>query len=275
MDASEDKVNYPKISFWQKFSELQKVMWDTNNGLVASHTWDSRPESWPWLRRGINFWVKDHRQIYLLGNFFTWWLTSLAIVVYSVFVFIVVLRWQRGYKDYYAPAVKDYSWKVGSNVVGWALHYFPFFLMQRQLFLHHYLPALYFAVLAFVVGFDIFCKTVLKRRLLVVVVSSVLVLGSISVYVTMSPLIYGEKWTKDECNRLKVLPHWDFDCNAFYADKSMYENGNSGKSRLEEAIEKASERLSASNSEELHKASETHAGEEEEYVQVYEEHDEL
>lgn len=26
-------------------------------------------------------------------------------------------------------------------VIAWAAHYFPFFLMNRQLFLHHYLPA--------------------------------------------------------------------------------------------------------------------------------------
>lgn len=28
--------------------------------------------------------------------------------------------------------------------VGWFLHYFPFFLMNRQLFMHHYLPAAIF-----------------------------------------------------------------------------------------------------------------------------------
>jgi len=34
----------------------------------------------------------------------------------------------------------------GFLVLGWFLHYFPFFIMSRQLFLHHYFPALYFAV---------------------------------------------------------------------------------------------------------------------------------
>lgn len=29
----------------------------------------------------------------------------------------------------------------GFFVIAWACHYFPFFLMNRQLFLHHYLPA--------------------------------------------------------------------------------------------------------------------------------------
>jgi hypothetical protein len=29
------------------------VMWTTNKGLTDRHTYDSRPESWIWLRRGI------------------------------------------------------------------------------------------------------------------------------------------------------------------------------------------------------------------------------
>lgn len=40
-------------------------------------------------------------------------------------------------------------------MVGWMLHYFPFFLMGRALFLHHYMPALVFSymLLAAVHGF--------------------------------------------------------------------------------------------------------------------------
>jgi hypothetical protein len=33
--------------------ELQQVMWTTNAGLTDRHTYDSRPDSWPRLRRGI------------------------------------------------------------------------------------------------------------------------------------------------------------------------------------------------------------------------------
>ena len=30
---------------------------------------------------------------------------------------------------------------TGFFMIGWACHYFPFYLMNRQRFLHHYLPA--------------------------------------------------------------------------------------------------------------------------------------
>lgn len=48
-----EKVNYHKMSFLAKFLELQQVMWTTNAGLTDRHTYDSRPSSWPRLRRGI------------------------------------------------------------------------------------------------------------------------------------------------------------------------------------------------------------------------------
>ncbi|KAI7856270.1 Dolichyl-phosphate-mannose-protein mannosyltransferase-domain-containing protein [Circinella umbellata] len=39
-----EKVNYRKPGFISKFLELNKVMWDVNKGLTASHPYDSRPE---------------------------------------------------------------------------------------------------------------------------------------------------------------------------------------------------------------------------------------
>jgi len=56
MSPDADKINYRILGFLGKFIELNTVMWTTNAGLIESHTWDSRPSAWPWLRRGINFW---------------------------------------------------------------------------------------------------------------------------------------------------------------------------------------------------------------------------
>ncbi len=51
--ADAPKVNYRLPGFFAKFVELQQVMWTTNAGLTDRHTFDSRPDSWPRLRRGI------------------------------------------------------------------------------------------------------------------------------------------------------------------------------------------------------------------------------
>ncbi|KAI7035359.1 glycosyltransferase family 39 protein, partial [Hortaea werneckii] len=80
-----EKVNYRNPGFLGKFWELQRVMWTTNAGLVESHAWDSRPSSWPILRRGINFWGQNHKQIYLIGNPLIWWSSTLAVVIYIGF----------------------------------------------------------------------------------------------------------------------------------------------------------------------------------------------
>ena len=51
--ANAPKVNYKLPGFFSKFLELQQVMWTTNAGLTDRHTFDSRPDAWPRLRRGI------------------------------------------------------------------------------------------------------------------------------------------------------------------------------------------------------------------------------
>jgi dolichyl-phosphate-mannose-protein mannosyltransferase len=135
MKEDAEKVNYAKPGFFSKFFELQKVMWTTNAGLVESHAWDSRPPSWPLLRRGINFWGKDHRQIYLIGNPVIWWSSTAAIAIYFLIKGLAVLRWQRGFEDYKDLTFRRFDYEVGTSVLGWAFHYFPFYLMARQLFL--------------------------------------------------------------------------------------------------------------------------------------------
>ncbi|KAI9261652.1 Dolichyl-phosphate-mannose-protein mannosyltransferase-domain-containing protein [Phascolomyces articulosus] len=44
LPSDTEKVNYRKPGFLSRFFELNKVMWDVNKGLTASHPYDSRPE---------------------------------------------------------------------------------------------------------------------------------------------------------------------------------------------------------------------------------------
>ncbi|KAJ9155344.1 Dolichyl-phosphate-mannose--protein mannosyltransferase 1 [Pleurostoma richardsiae] len=222
-----EKVNYANPGFFGKFWELQKVMWKTNAGLVESHAWDSRPDSWPILRRGINFWGKNHRQIYLIGNPIVWWSSTLAVVIYVIFKGVAILRWQRSCNDYADPVIKRFDYEIGTSVLGWAFHYFPFYLMQRQLFLHHYFPALYFAVMALCQVFDYvtvrFPGVGARDSAIVNKATTVgfLVLTAV-VFMLFSPLAYGNAWTKSECNRVKLFDTWDFDCNTFYDNYDQY-----------------------------------------------------
>ncbi|KAJ5885001.1 Dolichyl-phosphate-mannose--protein mannosyltransferase 1 [Penicillium taxi] len=227
MPADAEKVNYRNPGLLGKFWELQKVMWTTNAGLIESHAWDSRPPSWPTLLRGINFWGKDHRQVYLLGNPLIWWSSTAAIGIYFIFKGIALLRWQRSCNDYQHVSFKRFDYEVGTTVLGWAFHYFPFFLMARQLFLHHYLPALYFAIMVLCQQFDFITSRIqslgLASRPAIGKILITVFLGlSIAVFTIYSPLIYGNPWTQGACQRAKLLPGWDFDCNLFHSDLSQY-----------------------------------------------------
>ncbi|KAI1003687.1 Dolichyl-phosphate-mannose--protein mannosyltransferase 1 [Podosphaera aphanis] len=218
---SAEKVNYRNPGFLGKFWELQKVMWNTNAGLVESHAWDSRPLSWPTLRRGINFWSKDNRQIYLIGNPVIWWSSTVAILVFLAFKAIALLRWQRSFDDYRNLTFKRFDYEVGTMALAWAFHYLPFFLMERQLFLHHYFPALYFAVIVLCQIFDFVTARIggirgMARNPGIGRAGVVLFLAlSISAFVTYSPLAYGNAWTRSACQKAKLFDKWDWDCSIF------------------------------------------------------------
>ncbi|KAJ7886184.1 glycosyltransferase family 39 protein [Mycena olivaceomarginata] len=198
LPADAPKVNYKLPGFMAKFLELQQVMWTTNAGLTDRHTFDSRPDSWPRLRRGINFWVKDHTQIYLIGNPMVWWLSSLAVFGYIA----------RGYRDFDNSKVVKYDSVCGFLFLGWFLHYFPFYLMGRQLFLHHYLPALYFGVLLLSSVFDLLTSSLRPRVRLQI--AGVLIILAVWNFAYFSPLAYGNQWTRGKCNSAKWLKTWDF-----------------------------------------------------------------
>jgi len=219
-----EKVNYRLPGFLAKFFELQRVMWDTNAGLTDRHVYDSRPLSWPLLKRGINFWVKDHRQIYLIGNPFIWWSGTAAVLAYVAVRGFLILRAQRGYKDFLNTGVVKADQLCGFLFLGWALHYLPFFLMERQLFLHHYLPALYFSILLLAGMFDVVTGALRPRVRLQI--AGVILIVAIATFAYFSPLAYGNNWTRSKCVKAQWVKSWDFSCNDFPESYSQYHDNS-------------------------------------------------
>lgn len=103
-----------------------------------------------------------------------------------------------------------YDESAGFFLVGWFFHYFPFFLMGRQLFLHHYMPALYFSILLSSVGFDLLTIRLANRKRLVA--AGLFIFSVIYVYRAFIPITYGEPWTQSLCEKAKWRSTWDFDC---------------------------------------------------------------
>ena len=158
------------------------------------------------------------------------------MAAYIAFKAVAVLRWQRSYKDYSNTNFKRFDYEVGSLVLGWALHYFPFYLMARQLFLHHYFPALIFAIMAFCQIFDFATARLsvpaIRNNPIINKAGAITILALAGVvFALYSPLAYGNPWTKTECTRVKLFETWDWDCNTFLENVSVPTQGMPSRGR--------------------------------------------
>ncbi|KZV63563.1 glycosyltransferase family 39 protein [Peniophora sp. CONT] len=130
-------------NFFKKFFELQGLMLQHNAGLTASHPYASLPVNWPFLVSGISFWTETEtqQQIYFIGNIIGWWTCVVAVSVYVGIMGADLIGRRRNVKAI-PHSVRQRLWNsAGFFTLVWFIHFFPFFLMNRQLFLHHYLPS--------------------------------------------------------------------------------------------------------------------------------------
>lgn len=152
-------------------------------------------------------------QIHLLGNIVIWASASLATVVYVLLLCWYLLRRRRSICD--LPEDSWLRWVLAGALCagGWAVNYLPFFLMEKTLFLYHYLPALTFQILLLPVVLqhisDHLCRSQLQRSLF-----SALVVAWYScachVFNTLRPLTYGDKsLSPGELRALRWKESWD------------------------------------------------------------------
>ncbi|XP_058980283.1 protein O-mannosyl-transferase 2 isoform X1 [Musca domestica] len=157
--------------FFSTFLESHAVMFQGNAGLKPKEGEStSRPWQWPINYKGQYFSGNEYR-IYLLGNPIIWW-TNLLFLVLFVFIFsrnaikrrrlegkLQVAQNRIKHKNcnrdienipykFCAPEDKvseqTHMYAAIWLYIGWAMHYFPFWIMGRVLYFHHYFPALIF-----------------------------------------------------------------------------------------------------------------------------------
>jgi len=235
-EAAELKKILPevkKMNFFSKYFELQITMLSQNNALTKPHPYQSRPQSWPFLVRGISFWEnkETEQQIYLLGNAFSYFITLCAFSTYIIIWLIDRFLVHRGIKHLYPKVRLWWDRTAGFIFIGYLLHYLPFFIMGRSLFLHHYLPAsifgymtvgalidfLYVYLLANSVqekeGTTIKDDKIIYRAQVppyLYMVVACLCAFTIAVFLYFAPIIYGLKLSSHEALLgRKWLPSWD------------------------------------------------------------------
>ncbi|KAF8239372.1 glycosyltransferase family 39 protein [Tricholoma matsutake] len=218
------------MNFFRKFAELQLLMMQHNAGLTASHPYASSPINWPFVLTGISFWTENEnqKQIYLIGNLIGWWTCVLALSIYVGILGADLLARRRG-MDPIPDPVRNRLWNnAGFFLLVWAVHYVPFFLMNRQLFIHHYLPShlasalIAGAVLNFVLSETINypisirgpttrlrpaqCSDIGIKGPVILVIFSIFLFA---MFTYMAPLTYGTPGlTGDQVNSKRLLSTW-------------------------------------------------------------------
>lgn len=132
-----------KIPFLKKWWELQGLMFKHNNLLSSEHPFASQPDSWPLAISGVSFWNDndERKQIFFTGNVIGFWIEVGVLAVYVGLVLADQISRRRAVYILTDKARSRLYNTLGFLFIGWAAHYFPFYLMNRQKFLHHYLPA--------------------------------------------------------------------------------------------------------------------------------------
>ncbi|NP_001361619.1 protein O-mannosyl-transferase 1 isoform i [Homo sapiens] len=181
----------------------------------SEHKYSSSPLEWVTLDTNIAYWLhpRTSAQIHLLGNIVIWVSGSLALAIYALLSLWYLLRRRRNVHD--LPQDAWLRWVLAGALCagGWAVNYLPFFLMEKTLFLYHYLPALTFQILLLPVVLqhisDHLCRSQLQRSIF-----SALVVAWYSsachVSNTLRPLTYGDKsLSPHELKALRWKDSWD------------------------------------------------------------------
>lgn len=187
-------------------------MMTSNNALVpdpdkqddlASAFWQ-----WPILNVGLRMcgWDDNIVKYFLLGNPLVYWGSTASLGVLGLLVVWYLIRWQRGYNELKQIDIDQIHYAGIYPVIGWVLHYLPFVAMARVTYVHHYYPALYFAILTF--GFCVDWMTRFRGKIVQGVVYVVLYTATIGLFIFFMPITWGMVGNNRQYDYLKWFDTW-------------------------------------------------------------------
>ncbi|CAK9438331.1 uncharacterized protein LODBEIA_P25550 [Lodderomyces beijingensis] len=191
------------MPFLKKWLQLQRLMFHHNNQLSSSHPFASQPDSWPLAMSGVSFYNnnEEKKQIFFIGNVIGFWLEVCFLSIYVGIILADQITRRRNCHLLNDRARSRLYNTLGFLFIGWAAHYFPFYLMNRQKFLHHYLPAHLIAALFSGGLVEFVCtdnstdsaksKAQLKRVKMAVIVA-LATTGIVWFFFYFSPITYGD-----------------------------------------------------------------------------------
>ena len=187
-------------------------MMTSNNALVpdpdkqddlASQFWQ-----WPILNVGLRMcsWDDNTVKYFLLGNPLVYWGSFASLGVAGVLTLWYVIRWQRGYTELSQADIDFIHYSGLYPIAGWFLHYLPFVAMARVTYVHHYYPALYFAILS--AGFVADWTTQKLTDTIRWSVYSVLYVTTIGLFILFKDFVFGMQGKNQQWAHLKWFDGW-------------------------------------------------------------------
>jgi len=142
-------------------------------------------------------WEKETIKYYLLGNPAIWW-TSLGCIVLFVAeaATVYIKEKMNGFVEIAEEIYVENGWIL---VIGWFLHYYPFSMMGRVTYLHHYFPALMLSTL--LVGHRLQRMHGWTAK----IVSWMLFASYVTTFVFFSPVTYG---FEGDANERMIWRQW-------------------------------------------------------------------
>lgn len=184
----------------------------SNNALVpdpdkqddlASQFWQ-----WPILHVGLRMcgWDDNIVKYFLLGNPLVYWGSTVSLGVAGLLVAWYLIRWQRGYNELSMADIDHIHYAAIYPVIGWFLHYIPFVAMARVTYVHHYYPALYFAILT--MGFCVDWMLRVQKKPVQWIVYGILYAATIGLYVLFMPISWGMVGSNRDYAYLRWFDNW-------------------------------------------------------------------
>ena len=206
-----------KSRFFDDFIEHNIGMWRTNNALIPDSELEpsaltSKPYHWMFLLRGLRMsgFSDDAVKFYMLGNPMIWWLSAVAI---TALMFLSLGYFVLSQRNYIIPFESDeeidqFIYRLQVTVGGWAFNYLPFFLMGRVTYLHHYYPALLFAIISFGFLFEHLTRNISPKARSVLALS--FTIAAAGVFLFYSSMAYGfEGPVSNFAKGRKLLNSWN------------------------------------------------------------------
>lgn len=143
---------------------------------------------------------------FLLGNPIVYWGSTASLGIFALIVVWYTIRWQRGYDELKQRDIDQIHYAGIYPVIGWFLHYYPFMLMGRVTYVHHYYPALWFAILT--AGFCVDWATRNLNKQIQWGIYAVLYAVVVGLFILFKDICFGMVGSHTQWKHLKWLQSW-------------------------------------------------------------------